>query len=195
VGPRPGHTLGDRNRFSHRSWDARHRRWLHWSPAAHRWYAAEPSGTDWAPVAPDDAPADPADDDGDEADVPGGPAPEEDDGPAPPQRQLVAKPVATQGAWSPARVVVRVPQDARLELQGRPVQGTGRVRKFETPALRRGLVYTFEVRAVWEEDGGVVEVQREIEVAAGEKADIDFLDPRTAAERKPRAAAGGRARP
>jgi uncharacterized protein (TIGR03000 family) len=166
---------------------------LYWSPRARRWYAAEASGTDWTPVPADAAPLDPADDeDGDAADVASGPAVEEDDGPTPPQRQPVAKP----GSWSPARVVVRVPADAQLELQGRPIEGTGRVRKFNTPALKRGLVYTFEVRAVWEEDGGVVEVQREIEVAAGERADIDFLDPATAAERKPRPKAAGRsARP
>jgi hypothetical protein len=48
----------------------------------------------------------------------------------------------------PARVVVRVPEDARLEFEGVVVPETGRVRKFVTPALVPGKKLAVRRRAV-----------------------------------------------
>ncbi len=76
-----------------------------------------------------------------------------------------------------ARVVVRVPEDARLEFEGVAVPETGRVRKFTTPPLVPGKRYLYDVRATWQEDGRPVVKERQITVFAGEKADIDFLSP------------------
>jgi uncharacterized protein (TIGR03000 family) len=146
------------------------------------------SGTDWTVVPPDLAPLDPVDDQ--DGDITGmaaaGPAADEGlsftPGPgtynASAASSSAAAPqqaAATPASESAARVVVRVPDDARLLLDGAPVEGTGRVRKFYTPELERGRVYTFDVRAIWNEGDRVVDIQRQIRVAAGEKADIDFL--------------------
>jgi uncharacterized protein (TIGR03000 family) len=76
-----------------------------------------------------------------------------------------------------ARVVVRVPDDARLELDGDPVAGDGRVRRFDTPLLVPGRVYTFQVRAAWNEGGREVVRARKVTLAAGERGDVDFLAP------------------
>jgi uncharacterized protein (TIGR03000 family) len=76
-----------------------------------------------------------------------------------------------------ARVVVRVPEDARVELDGVLVEGDGRVRRFNTPLLIPGRVYTFEVRVVWVEDGREVVRVRKISLAAGERGEVDFLAP------------------
>jgi uncharacterized protein (TIGR03000 family) len=74
-----------------------------------------------------------------------------------------------------ARVVVRVPEDARLEFGGVVVEQAGRVRKFTSPTLTPGQEYRYDVRATWTEDGRPVVKDRQIFVYAGEKADVDFL--------------------
>jgi uncharacterized protein (TIGR03000 family) len=76
-----------------------------------------------------------------------------------------------------ARVVVRVPEDARLEFGGVTVEQPGRIRKFTTPALTPGQKYSYDIRAVWTEGNRPVVKERTIIVYAGEKADIDFLSP------------------
>jgi uncharacterized protein (TIGR03000 family) len=76
-----------------------------------------------------------------------------------------------------ARVVVRVPEDARLEFGGVTVEQPGRIRKFTTPVLTSGQKYTYDIRAVWTEEGRPVAKERKIVVYAGEKADVDFLSP------------------
>jgi uncharacterized protein (TIGR03000 family) len=74
-----------------------------------------------------------------------------------------------------ARVVVRVPEDARLEFGGVPVEQPGRVRKFTTPALVVGQKYRYDIRASWTDNGQPVVKERQITIMAGEKADVDFL--------------------
>jgi uncharacterized protein (TIGR03000 family) len=76
-----------------------------------------------------------------------------------------------------AQVVVRVPENARVELDGVLVEGDGRVRRFSTPLLIPGRVYTFEVRATWTEAGQEVVRARKISLAVGERGDVDFLAP------------------
>jgi uncharacterized protein (TIGR03000 family) len=76
-----------------------------------------------------------------------------------------------------ARVVVRVPEDARLEFGGVTVEQPGRIRKFTTPPLTPGQKYSYDIRAVWREAGHPVVKERTIIVYAGEKADVDFLSP------------------
>ncbi len=76
-----------------------------------------------------------------------------------------------------ARVVVRVPEDARLEFEGVTMPEVGRIRQFVTPELLPGRTYRYDVRATWKEDGREVVFQRSIRVSAGDKAEIDFLSP------------------
>jgi uncharacterized protein (TIGR03000 family) len=74
-----------------------------------------------------------------------------------------------------ARVVVRVPEDARLEFEGVSMPQVGRIRQFVTPELLPGRTYRYDVRATWKEDGRDVVIQRSIRVSAGDRAEIDFL--------------------
>jgi uncharacterized protein (TIGR03000 family) len=76
-----------------------------------------------------------------------------------------------------ARVVVRVPDDARLEFEGVAMPETGRIRKFVSPPLVPGRRYHYDVLATWQEDGHTVTHERRINVYAGEKAEVDFLAP------------------
>jgi uncharacterized protein (TIGR03000 family) len=91
--------------------------------------------------------------------------------------QVPAAAAAPLPAETAARVVVRVPEDARLEFQGVAVPQAGRVRKFSSPPLVPGERYRYDVVATWEEAGRTVVRARRIYVYAGEKADIDFLSP------------------
>jgi uncharacterized protein (TIGR03000 family) len=92
-----------------------------------------------------------------------------------PPDQMFVVPAAP--AEQTARVVVRVPEDARLEFEGVMVPQEGRLRKFVTPALVPGKKYLYDVRATWQEEGRPVVRERRIAVYAGEKTDIDFLRP------------------
>jgi uncharacterized protein (TIGR03000 family) len=76
-----------------------------------------------------------------------------------------------------ARVVVRVPEDARLEFEGVVMPETGRIRHFVSPALVPGRSYRYAVRATWQEDGREVVQERYVRVYAGDKAEVDFLSP------------------
>ncbi len=101
-------------------------------------------------------------------------------------RTMPAAPGATTSlsTENAARVVVRVPEDARLDFGGMTMPQTGRVRKFFTPPLVPGQRYHYDVQATWQEDGRTVVRERKVNVYAGEKADIDFLGPEENHERE-----------
>jgi uncharacterized protein (TIGR03000 family) len=99
-------------------------------------------------------------------------------GTIPAQRPAAPSLTTAETPWdNVARVVVRVPEDARLEFGGVPVDQPGRLRKFTTPALTPGQRYTYDIQAAWSENGRPVTRERQITVFAGEKVDVDFLSP------------------
>jgi uncharacterized protein (TIGR03000 family) len=73
-----------------------------------------------------------------------------------------------------AAVVVRTAADAELWFDGVATKQTGRIRTFETPELRPGKGYLYEVRVRWMENGMPVERMRTVAVAAGQTVDIDL---------------------
>jgi uncharacterized protein (TIGR03000 family) len=78
------------------------------------------------------------------------------------------------GPPSPAWVVVTVPANAHLTVDGAPTRATSTVRTFETPSLVPGKVYayTFEVR--FNQDGRTVKWSRDVRVEAGKTVRIDM---------------------
>jgi uncharacterized protein (TIGR03000 family) len=101
---------------------------------------------------------------------------------SPPEAPLA--PTASLSSETSARVVVRVPEDARLEFEGVTMPQTGRIRQFVTPALLPGQRYHYDVRAVWQEDGRTVVHVRKVNVYGGDKTEVDFLSPEENAERE-----------
>jgi uncharacterized protein (TIGR03000 family) len=101
-----------------------------------------------------------------------------------PPPEVPPAPTASLSSEKSARVVVRVPEDARLEFEGVTMPQTGRIRSFVTPALLPGQRYHYDVRAVWQEDGRTVVHERKVNVYGGEKAEVDFLSPEENAERE-----------
>lgn len=76
-----------------------------------------------------------------------------------------------------AKVVVRVPEDARLEFEGVPIAQAGRVREMSTPPLARGQFYHYLVKATWREGEQDVTHERRVRVYPGSVSDVDFLTP------------------
>jgi uncharacterized protein (TIGR03000 family) len=73
-----------------------------------------------------------------------------------------------------ARVIVRLPANAELSFEGTKVTGTGSVREFESPALKPGYRYTYEVRAQWVENGKTVTQTQSVGVKPRAIVNVDF---------------------
>jgi uncharacterized protein (TIGR03000 family) len=89
--------------------------------------------------------------------------------------QTPAVPAAFESDGLSARLVVRMPEDARLVIDDTDVAGTGEVRKFTTPPLVPGKMYHYDVRATWIDGGRQVVRERHIQFQGGDRVDIDFL--------------------
>jgi uncharacterized protein (TIGR03000 family) len=85
-----------------------------------------------------------------------------------------AKTPATAAIEARATVVVHVPAEAELWLEGSKGKQTGEIRRFRTPPLEAGRNYSYEVRARWRAEGKVVDQTREVAVCGGETTVVDF---------------------
>jgi uncharacterized protein (TIGR03000 family) len=76
-----------------------------------------------------------------------------------------------------ARVNVLVPSQATLYIQGVRMNETGSYREFVSPPLVPGEDYTYNLRAVWSEDGRDVTRNQLIHVRPGERYEVDLTRP------------------
>jgi len=74
----------------------------------------------------------------------------------------------------PVTLMVRVPADAQVWLNGTKTTSKGTVREFVSPPLETGWKYSYEIRARWTENGKAVERTRALRVQPGQKLDIDM---------------------
>jgi uncharacterized protein (TIGR03000 family) len=84
-----------------------------------------------------------------------------------------AAPPAT-AADAPARLVVQLPEGAKLYVDDSEIARPGVSRTFRTPALEKGQVYYYELRAEVEKDGKVLSQKRRVVVTAGKTVSADF---------------------
>src|SRR4051812_12761790 len=71
---------------------------------------------------------------------------------------------AQAGLWLPARIEVTCPAEVVITIQGNRTQSTGTLRRFASPPLPLGQVFTYELRAF----RGEREVAgRQVDVEAG----------------------------
>ena len=86
---------------------------------------------------------------------------------------------ATPGPTGRARILVHLPADATLTVDGDPTTSTSDTRLFTSPALPAGrsMYYTFEAQIV--RDGKTTKVEKEVPVKAGFQSEltIDFPQP------------------
>lgn len=108
--------------------------------------------------------------------------------PAPARPEVVPPPVKPEGVPpakpkpkidetslnNQARLIVEVPADARLLIDGTPMKSTSRV--FRTPRLDPKLTYYYDVTAEVVRDGKTVSSTRRVIVRAGEEVRTAFAD-------------------
>jgi uncharacterized protein (TIGR03000 family) len=79
----------------------------------------------------------------------------------------------TQAA-SPATIIVSLPADAKLRIDGNATQSDSARRTFSTPALEPGSVYAHELTAEVVIDGRTVTQTQRVTVRAGQVAEVPF---------------------
>jgi uncharacterized protein (TIGR03000 family) len=74
----------------------------------------------------------------------------------------------------PARITVRVPDDAKLLVDGVVRSTQGGLRTFETPRLEPGKSYYYDFKAEMTRDGKPVSHDRQVVVESGKSLTVDF---------------------
>ncbi|HET6573014.1 MAG TPA: TIGR03000 domain-containing protein [Fimbriiglobus sp.] len=82
-------------------------------------------------------------------------------------------------------VVVKLPADATLYAEGRPLALTSGERTFVTPPLPAGRDYTYSFRAEYVRDGETISQSKRVAVRPGHAATVEFAD-LTVAKRSPK---------
>jgi uncharacterized protein (TIGR03000 family) len=83
-------------------------------------------------------------------------------------------PLRVQKSGEPAKVRVRLPAKARLWFNGTKMTSRGRFRTFETPDLKPGRKYSYQVRARWKRHGRYVTQTRKVVVTSGTAVRVHF---------------------
>lgn len=83
-----------------------------------------------------------------------------------------------------AHLLVLVPENAELWVNGIRTKQTGAQREFVSPALTPGKSYSYELKAQWTENGKTVEETRTVHVQANSRQPIDFTKAQPSADKK-----------
>jgi uncharacterized protein (TIGR03000 family) len=81
------------------------------------------------------------------------------------------------GANNKAHILLRVPQDAEVWVNGVKTKQTGESRYFFSPPLEPGKKYSYLMRVLWKKDGNPVEESQRLLVQAGATIRRDFTAP------------------
>ena len=73
-------------------------------------------------------------------------------------------------------MVVTVPADAKLTIDGMATSATSTEHTFESPELQTGKVYSYTLEASYLQDGKTVTVSKKIKVEAGKVSSVDMLE-------------------
>jgi uncharacterized protein (TIGR03000 family) len=77
-----------------------------------------------------------------------------------------------ESGMAPATIIVHLPADARLTLDGEATRSTGITRVFETPPLAPGKTFHYELVAQAGRDGEKEQAKQRIEVRAGRPTEV-----------------------
>ena len=110
--------------------------------------------------------------------VPPGPAAMPAPAPGPkPEKAPAPKPKGETQLSAPATIVVRLPADAKLTVDGVATQSTSATRVFATPVLDRGNEYFYTLTAEIARDGQTVTTTKKVTVRAGEETRVSLEFP------------------
>jgi uncharacterized protein (TIGR03000 family) len=73
-----------------------------------------------------------------------------------------------------ANVLVELPADARLFVDGQAMKSTSARRSFITPPLEQGQAYYYDLRAEAVRDGQTVRISRRVVVRPGQSVNLSF---------------------
>lgn len=73
-----------------------------------------------------------------------------------------------------AKITVKVPDGATLFVDAKKNARTDTVREFTTPALKKGELYTYQLRIEWSRNGQPESEERKVQFMAGEMHTVDF---------------------
>jgi uncharacterized protein (TIGR03000 family) len=74
-----------------------------------------------------------------------------------------------------ARIILRVPPDARVFFDNEPTRQMGPQRLFFSPPLQPGTKYFYNVRVTWMENGKEVHREKKVNIEPGAMATADFM--------------------
>ena len=92
---------------------------------------------------------------------------------APPAAAPV-KAVADTSASEAARVTVKLPEDAKLYVDGIPCPLKSSPRTFQTPKLEPGRTYAYTLKAEVTRDGRTLSESRQVTLRAGKPVTVEF---------------------
>lgn len=81
----------------------------------------------------------------------------------------------------PATIVVNLPADSKLSVDGRATASARRT--FVSPPLERGKTYIYNLKAEFDHEGRRVTASRQVEVRAGEVSRVTLSAPTSTAKR------------
>lgn len=73
-----------------------------------------------------------------------------------------------------AHIVVLVPENAAIVIDGHQTTQTGPTRDFVSPQLAPGQAFTYEIKARWQENGQEIEKTKKVSVKAGARVVVHF---------------------
>jgi uncharacterized protein (TIGR03000 family) len=88
--------------------------------------------------------------------------------------ETIKKPKTGVMAPAPATIIVSLPADARLLVDGSATTSTTAQRVFVSPTLNPGRDYHYTLKAEWVRDGKSVAVSKEVAVRAGEETRVQI---------------------
>jgi uncharacterized protein (TIGR03000 family) len=71
-----------------------------------------------------------------------------------------------------ATLIVHLPENASLSIDGQQTQSRSATRLFRSPPLERGKTYTYTLRGELNRDGHFVNVKKNVEIRAGERSEV-----------------------
>jgi uncharacterized protein (TIGR03000 family) len=73
-----------------------------------------------------------------------------------------------------ATIIVKLPAQARLTINGAPTNTTSSKRVFRSPALQRGKVYYYTLKASLRRNGKAITARKRVSVKAGRVTTVSF---------------------
>jgi uncharacterized protein (TIGR03000 family) len=93
-------------------------------------------------------------------------------------------PVGGADQPAPATVIIKLPADARLTVNGQETKVSNGEQRFRTPALEPGRTYSYEMTVTGKKADKEMTVTRKVTVRAGQESLADFTDLAAAAAEK-----------